>query len=397
MFRMFQHGFLGEKRAMQRPFDRFGVVLGGCLILGAGLSGCGAPSGEAPATATAAAGAKAQAPALMAPEDLQREIDEVVDFTAQRHLDATSNAAWQVVHGILAYGDDLKMTDRNGKVVPALQYLCEGGELRGWKLEPGDHGVETIVEAGSSTGQGHEDQWLGYLALLGLPLDHPIKVGSQTYQLKDLLTQAQWDVHDGMEATWTLMATGTYLPSDARWMAKDGTEWSVERIVDMETRQDLNESACGGTHRMVGIATALGRHKERGGELSGAWAAADAKVKDCQRRAREFQQPSGAFSAAYFDRASTSGDLAQQIQTTGHALEFVVVSCSDEELDDAWIQRAVQYLCKSFRMTKDADVECGWLYHATRGLKIYRDRRFGPREQTAAASVIAQESGDQRR
>lgn len=385
MFRLFQVEALGEKQAMQR-FHVLHVGLSGCLL----LAGCAQQATPSKPAATAQAKGQA-APQLMAADDLQREIDEVIDFTAERNLDATNNAAWQVVHGILAYGDDLKMTDRNGKVVPALQYLSDGGELRGWKLQPGDHGLEAIVEAGSSTGQGHEDQWLGYLSLLGLPLDHPLKVGSQTFQVRDLLTQAQWDVYDGMEATWTLMAVSSYLPPDATWKAKDGTDWSVERIVDMETKQDLAESACGGSHRMVGIATAVNRHNEQQGELKGAWVAADAKIKDCLRRAREFQQPNGALSAAYFERPSTSGDLAQQIQTTGHVLEFVVVSCSDEELDDPWIQRAVQYLCKSFRLTKDADVECGWLYHATRGLKIYRDRRFGPRETPVATPVVAQE------
>ena len=108
-------------------------------------------------------------------------------------------------------------------------------------MRKGDHGLEAVVEAGSKTGQGHEDQWLGYLSQCGLSPEQPIVVGGQTYTIHDLITQAQWDIYDGMEATWTLMAFSTYLPLDAEWTAKDGTTWNIERMVEMESAQDLDE------------------------------------------------------------------------------------------------------------------------------------------------------------
>ena len=98
-------------------------------------------------------------------------------------------------------------------------------------MRKGDHGLEAVLEAGSKTGQGHEDQWLGYLSQCGITPDEPIVVGGQTYKVRDLITQAQWDIYDGMEATWTLMAFSTYLPLDAEWTAKDGTKWNIERMV----------------------------------------------------------------------------------------------------------------------------------------------------------------------
>ena len=66
-------------------------------------------------------------------------------------MTAKDHAAWQIVHGILAYGRNLPL-DVNGKTVSALDYLLDGGQLRGWNFKPGDHGLEAIVEAGSKTG-----------------------------------------------------------------------------------------------------------------------------------------------------------------------------------------------------------------------------------------------------
>ena len=94
-----------------------------------------------------------------------------------------------------------------------------------------------LLEAGSKTGEGHPDQWLGYLSQCGVQLDDPLVVGGKTYHVRDVLTQAQWDIYDGMEASWTLMAAITYLPLNDKWKAKDGSEWSIERIVKMETAQ----------------------------------------------------------------------------------------------------------------------------------------------------------------
>ena len=259
--------------------------------------------------------------------------------------------------------------------------------MRGWTLRKGDHGLEAVLEAGSKTGQGHEDQWLGYLSQAGLPLDRSIVVGEQTYTVRDLLTQAQWDIYDGMEATWTLMAFSTYLPLDTEWTAKDGTTWTIPRMVEMEAAQNLDESACGGSHRLYGLAVALERYRENGGELKpdgdGPWEKAQRKIDDAISTARKFQQPDGSFSTNYFARPGTSPDIATRIGTTGHTLEFLTVSLPDDELRQPWVSRAVVHLLECLERTQKFDLECGGLYHAVHGLELYRARRFGPRPSSA--------------
>ena len=114
-------------------------------------------------------------------------LDQVIDFTVQnRHLNTKDHAAWQVVHGLIVYGHQFPL-DVDGKGVMALDYLLHDGQLTGWNLYPTEHGVGTKVEAGTKTGQGHDDQWLGYLAQCGVTPDEQLIVNGQSYTVNESL------------------------------------------------------------------------------------------------------------------------------------------------------------------------------------------------------------------
>jgi len=320
---------------------------------------------------------------------LPKRLDWAWDFAAtKRHLNTNDHAAWQVVHGLLLYGKDFQIR-HDGKLVGALDYLLAGGTLKGWNLRKGDHGIVSLVEAGTKTGQGHEDQWLGYLSQCGLERTAKLVVAGENYTVDDLIKQAQWDLHDGQDGTWTLMALATYLPMDAKWTAKDGSQWDIPRIVAMETAASTDGAPCGGTHRLYALAIARNRHLKEGGTLTGPWAAADKKIRDSVKKVREFQQPDGSFSTNFFERPATSSDITLRINTTGHALEFLSVALSDDELKAPWVTRGVDQMLHLLEETQDFPVECGSLYHAVHALTIYRDRRFGPRSDSASGPPVA--------
>ena len=314
--------------------------------------------------------------------DLCGRIEKVLAHARDgRRLDASVHGAWQVVHGILAFGPDFPIA-HDGQTSAALDYLLGGGPLTGWQLRPGDHGVLAVVEEGSTTGQGHPDQWLGYLSqcgLTGIPLDTRLVVGGRDYTVRDLLEQAQADVRPGREATWTLMGLATYLPPDASWRASDGEAWTTERVVEMEAEADLSTSACGGAHRLYGLALALQRFmvatRTPRDRLAGGWAAAADTIDDAIDRARRFQQADGSFSTHYFDRPGTSPDVFAKLGATGHIFEVLALALDDEEFSEPWITRAVERLVTLLERTSDVDVECGALYHAVHGLLLYKQRR----------------------
>jgi len=354
------------------------------------VSGCS--KGSQPSQSGAEPVSKA---ALPSDDELRQRVDNVLRMTLNRHLDVNKHAAWQIIHGILGYGRALQVYDQ-GQLVPAVDWLLAGGRLRGWDLRPTPHGVEAVLGPGDRAGMGHEDQWLAVLAQLDLEWDDPIVVAGQTYKIGDLVTQAQWDIHDGMEASWTLIGLSTYLPLDATWTARDGQEWNIERIMAMEAEQDLGMSACGGTHRLIGMNMTLNRYlAENDGPLTGGWAAAQEVIDNAVAKAKAYQQPDGRFSASYFQRAARSPDIAVQMSTTGHTLEFLMFALTDEELKQPWVTRGVVALCGMLERTRDLPVECGSLYHAIHGLQLYRIRRFGgPTPLEAVDAPVADEQAE---
>ncbi|MCX7432258.1 MAG: ADP-ribosylation factor-directed GTPase activating protein isoform b [Planctomycetia bacterium] len=383
---------MGFFYAVARPpvrsrFDRrFSWSLATAGLLIGLLAGCGQP------TTGGTAGGKADTgDAVASPIDrrkLCKRIDAVLAHARDdRRLDASVHGAWQVVHGILAFGRDFPLR-HDGTDSAALDYLLDGGRLTGWNLRTGSPGVIALLEEGSNTGQGHPDQWLGYLSQCGrhgIPRDTKLVVGKKTsFTVNDLLTQAQADIRPGQEATWTLMALSAYLPIDATWTASDGTKWNTERVVQMEADADIVTSACGGAHRLYGLVAALKKHRAATGhtpeQLSGGWAAAQEVIDECIDRARRFQQVDGSFSIHSFERPGTSADVFAKLSATGHIFEVLSLSLDDEQLSEPWVTRAADRLVTMLEQTADVDVECGCLYHAAHGLLLYSDRVCGSTE-----------------
>ncbi|MFM8634114.1 MAG: hypothetical protein ACKOEX_04780 [Planctomycetia bacterium] len=374
-------------RSAIRPAS--GVPLGfltGALLVGA--LGCGRPSTQTRSTeAVLDAGAT-----TIDRGSLCRRIDAVLAYARDgRLLDASVHGAWQVVHGVLAFGRDFPLA-HDGEVSPALDYLLGGGRITGWELRPSRPGVRAIVEGGSTMAQGHPDQWLGYLSQCGLapcgrggvPLDARLVVNGRDFTVADLLSQAQADIAPGQEATWTLMAFSSYLPHDATWKARDGQTWSIGDVVAMEAAADIFSSACGGAHRLYGLITAVRQRMaatgQSWGDLDGPWAEAAGVIDDAVDRARRFQQADGSFSTHSFERPGASTDVFATLGATGHVFEVVVMALDDERLTEPWVTRAADRLVTLLEQTADIEVECGALYHAAHGLAIYRDRICPDRE-----------------
>jgi hypothetical protein len=322
--------------------------------------------------------------------ELQQRLDEsILLVLQQRRLKLETHAAWQIIHGAMAFQRAFPV-EQDGRLVSALDYALSGGRIRGWDFDPGivldpetgRRGLRAVLQPGSKEGQGHPDQWLGYLAECGLSADATMHVGNQDYTVADLVAQAEWDVprNAEQEFSWTLMALTSYRPTTYQWTASDGQSWNIEKLVGIEVGHDLNASACGGTHRLYGLSMALNRHVAQGGAITGEWQRADAKIQEAIAVARETQNADGSFSTNYFARPGTSADLAQSLGTTGHILEFLSLAMTDEQVQERWVRRAALRLCEILQQTKDVELECGALYHATHGLILYRKRLFGPLE-----------------
>lgn len=343
-----------------------------CVLLAAVplLAGCG--SGSSPAPAPQASD-----------KPLKDLLDETLSFTAERKLTTEDHAAWQILHGVLAYRREFRI-EHEGQPVRAVDFLLQGGAVSGFDVEVvprGERaGLRALMQAGSKSGQGHADQWLAVLAQAGLTAEQEIQIDGRPFQIRDFVSQVQADIYRNAdrEYSWTLIALTSFLPTTAEWKDANGDRWSIENLVEIEAAQDLNESTCGGTHRLIGLQMALDRHRQQGGQMEGAWQTAEAVIQQAVARAKSLQHPDGSFSTDYFAGPASSLDFGENLGTTGHILEFLALALSDEQLKEPWVERSVRHLCDLFSKTKSIPLECGKLYHAAHGLLLYRERRFGP-------------------
>jgi hypothetical protein len=113
-------------------------------------------------------------------------------------------------------------------------------------------------------------------------------------------------------------------------------------------------------------------------------------VQFCVQKAKEHQQQDGSFSTGFFVRSATVPEISGVIHANGHTLEFLCWALTDAQLKEPWVSRAVDNLLGQLEVTKDVPVECGALYHAARGLQLYRGRRFGFPEAKVAAPAASE-------
>jgi hypothetical protein len=223
---------------------------------------------------------------------------------------------------------------------------------------------------------------LAILAQCDLLPDQKIVVDGIEFTMADYVAQVQYDVPRNVrrEYSWTLIGLTTYLDTDTQWVASDGQTWNIARLLEYELEQDRDSSSCGGTHRMIGMAMALRHHVTQQRAVEGPWLRTQERIQQSIRDAREYQNTDGSFSSRYFTRGGTSFDVGASLGSTGHVLEFLTLSLSDEQLREPWVKRSVVYLCDLLEKTKEVPLECGALYHAVHGLVLYRQRMFGPRD-----------------
>jgi hypothetical protein len=367
--------------------------------------GCGPTidSSAAPvASADGSGTAGNDAAALPGDDEILRQIDDALDYTYEhRRLSVHEQAAWQIIHGALAFKRDFLVSDGT-QDVSAVDYVLAGGKMKGWNLRRGDllderamrYGVKALVPE-DKQGQGHADQWMGYLSDCELPLDTPVVVEGAQHTIADYIDQIKLDVDKNpqQEYSWTLMALTAYYPTDYAWKAADGSDWSIEKLVEIELAHSLDNSPCGGTHRMTGLTMALNRRRAAGQPIEGVWKELAEQIDECVADARQYQNPDGSLSSNYFLRPGKSADLAVCMGSAGHVLEFLCTALDRDELQEPWVQRAVLDVCKLFRQTKPVDVECGALFHAAHALVLYREKVYAPRtfgkKPSAAQSAAA--------
>jgi hypothetical protein len=349
------------------------------VVLVAGLVGCPpTPPKELPKADVKKIDVVAIQP-IESPDDLKTRIEAVLEQVRSRDL-LTTHAFWTVFHGILGTGLE-KTTLKNpetGQKVNAIDYICNGGSIRGLQFLPTADGLD--VQIGPQfEGQGHQDQFIAEMAQWGMKRDRKFRVGGKDFAFDDFIrhSRARASVTKNQELSWAIVIIAQYYGTDAAWTNNAGEKLRFDDIVRYEVDQPTDTAACGGTHRMFGLTWAYHLHLQNGGRKEGVWKDVEAKIANYKDLARKLQNADGAFSTDYFKGPGKKPDPELRVSTTGHTVEWLSLAMTDDELKSPWMQDAVNALAMMMLDMGNRSIDGGALYHAAHGLHLYYDRVYG--------------------
>ena len=304
----------------------------------------------------------------------RNELRRCLAYYFFRPESSAQRSPWGVMHAIVGFGVDTRL-EAGAEDYSAIGWMCSNQSCQGLRLfQLNDGKIAAPIAAGY---QGHEGQFLHIMAFSRVPKDYAMKIDGHDFTIEDLIQREQQTCRSGTELTFKLAALVHYLDSDAAWRNQSGEEWSMERLIKEELSQTVTGAACGGTHRLMGLGYAVRKRQERGEPLTGQWARAKNFVEDYVALAYKLQNSDGSFSTNWFAGSGSGGDINRKLNTTGHTLEWLLVSLPDDQLNNPRLVKAAQCLTALMWNYRDRAWEIGPRGHALHALALVDERVFG--------------------
>jgi hypothetical protein len=326
-------------------------------------------SSEAPVKNTAAVSAPA--------DPLMEMVEKAIQATHQRRLTAGVHTPWQVVHGILAERWELSLLkkERPGEEISGIEWIMSGVTFDGqplWEATP--HGGRGHPFTRPYAFEGHPTQFMGYMTMANIPPEYEIRTPTKVITIRDIINDANMQVHEGVEITWTLWALAHYEEPDAQWFNAAGEPWSIERLVRLQIDEPVTSGACGGCHGLFALAYARNIYLSYKKPLRGVWFEADQKIKQYIQLAQALQNSDGSFSTKHFVGPEYSDDFATRIATSGHQLEWLMIALPQSKLKEQWVRNAIGSVARDLVNNRHVASDCGPLFHGMHALVVYRQR-----------------------
>jgi hypothetical protein len=310
---------------------------------------------------------------------LRSRVRSVLKGYYRRTLNSREHDPWEVMHGMLAYGvhSRVRQGGPRGEPITSVGWMCYNKPCKGQSMLYVTPRGELRAKYGVGL-QGHLGQFLAMLAQCRVSADYPIHVGKNEFTIRDLIAAEKKTCYPKSELTFKLIALQYYLDLNHRWVNDQGQEWDIPRLIREELAQPIRGAACGGTHRLSSLSLTVKSRLRRGEPLDGEYARAASFVQKYHKYAFGLQNRDGSLSTAWFRGRGDDPDIDRRIKTTGHILEWLCYSLSDEELREPPTVQAVSYLANLMYSKYDNDWEVGPMCHAIHALLLYDERVFQP-------------------
>ncbi len=332
-------------------------------------------------------------PAKITPDllRLKQKIEQVLAIYEQRHQNTRDNTNWEVMHAFVAFNSktQIRRYGPTGVPVNAIGWVLWGQPCNGQTLLTLQNG-RPHAEIGVGV-QGHPGQLLAILAQSKVSLETPLKIQGREFKLRDLLNEEMRDCRPNTELTFRLMSFSHYLDLNETWQASDGQTWNIPRLISEELKAPIRGAACGGTHRLFGLTYAYQQRIKRGEPLDGEYLKAKQYIENYQRYAWSIMNPDGSFSTQWFWRGENRPDIDRKIQTTGHAMEWLILAQSDEELVSPRMVKSIDFVATHLLANPRHEWKLGPMGHALHSLSMYNERIFNkPKPKSTAIDIVKQ-------
>lgn len=290
-------------------------------------------------------------------------------------LVANAHSPWQIFKRVLALRQNTTLR-LDGKVVNAIEWFSTSEpqfDEQPWLLLT-PHGAKFHPFTRIYAFEGHPAQFLAYLSESNLPLKHELHVEGKLMTLNDLVTNTMKEVNLKEEVTWVLWALQHFLEPDAVWSNQANEAWSIERLVQLESNRPVIGAPNGGNDQLFALTRARDKYLRSGRQLRGPWLQADQKIRQHIEIARSLQNSDGSFSSDFYKGPGNTTDINRRMNTTGHTMEFLSASLPNERLHEPWVKNAVKVVSEELIINRNAQIDCGPLFHSLNALIIYRDR-----------------------
>ncbi len=309
-------------------------------------------------------------------ETIRRQrIERCLAIYYTKPIDANRLRPWSLMHGLIGYGLDAEIYF-DGQPINAISYLCSNGSGDKLRLLELVNQQQFRTRQGPGV-QGHPGQLLAILAQAGASLEQPLMVDGRPFSVQDLVTYEQKQCRARTELTFMLIAFSNYLDPKATWASQTGEKWNMAKLLREELNQPIQAGACGGTHRLMGLSHAVRQMERHGHPLAGEWLQAARVLEIHQQQAWKYQNSDGGFSTNFFQGPGNDRDWSTQLYATGHILEWLLFTLSDEQLADERLNAAVDHLLMLMLDAPNHQVDVGPRGHALHALRLYEQRVYG--------------------
>ncbi|WP_152097219.1 hypothetical protein [Lacipirellula parvula] len=328
---------------------------------------------------------------------LRNKVRQVLKYYYSRPLNAAERSPWEVMHGMLAFEVHSRVLQGTGKQpITAVGWLCFNQPCENRTLMYLNEDGDLRAKVGPAL-QGHHGQLLAILAQARVRSDYPLKVEGKDFTVQDLIEVEKLTCYPKTELTFKLIGLQRYLDINDTWVNDQGMQWDFPKLIAEEMAQPVRTAACGGTHRLAGLALAVKKRKASGQPIDGQYAAAQKFVANYQNYCYRLQNSDGSFSTDWFKGPGADPDIDRRLKTTGHQLELLMYAGSDEQLHNYRTVRAVNYLTNIMHANRTRDWEAGPLGHAVHALVLYDRLAFGPYDAAPQPTPVAQKPGTAQR